>query len=292
MKKSLLLFTTLILLFSVDVLYAQEFKFIFLGDDYMPYKGTLLRLNQAKTGFVYSFYKNLKDCNSTSPNRKVLYPTKSEKYTTDRTKLENRIFLIEDIIDKDGVSYTVETTSRYKKPIFILKDIDNGEIIYYKYDNEDRNRESFPFDVANLNLPDNFWGKRIKRKVDEFTDDVLLSSPPIYLYEPQVFKMNETCFIYLQVPYFFEDLDMFGVIVLFTDGTKWENKETPIKIEFLDDDEGIVKYSAMVELTNEDLDIFSEKTIHKYRLYKHARSIKKNIAEEVKEYIKCMRIKN
>lgn len=282
-KVTLLVLVSLLFLISTNSLIAQEYNYIFLGNDFMPYKGALLRVNDK---IALSVYKNLKDFK----DRKVLYPQKgSNLYASDKEKLKNRTFIVNDIIDEQGKSYSSENISKYVKPIFILKDISNNEVIYYEYNNNERYHNYFPFDAANIILPEDYWCSKINRKVDEFTDEVQLSSPSIPIEEPQIFKFNNDCYLHLQLRHLVKTVGGNGVIILFTDGSKWSNENITIDVEKHKDKDRVgIKYSAIVQLSKDDLEIFSKKTIKKFRLGQYDRSLNLNIAEELQEYFKCM----
>jgi len=55
-----------------------------------------------------------------------------------------------------------------------------------------------------------------------------------------------------------------GVVIMFTDGTKWVRSSEKIDLDIKD---GEYKYSAFVALTSTDLTTFKSKTISKFRLY-------------------------
>ena len=118
---------------------AQTFSPNFLGDDFLLYKGVKLKMKEDSiAGFAFSFYNDLKYCNSNAEYN-VIYRDPKYPKNTMRDSLLNRIFIVEDIVNRDGIAIVSTSTSILDKPIFILKDLQTNQKIYYKYDND------FPF---------------------------------------------------------------------------------------------------------------------------------------------------
>ena len=76
-----------------------------------------------------------------------------------------------------------------------------------------------------------------------------------------------------------------GVIVLFTDGTKWNKPSAEID---LDTDRKGYEYSCFIQLSSSDLTLFKSKTIKKFRLYIYDETLEERFAESFKEYVNCI----
>ena len=119
-KLSIPLIALFLLLASLTT--AQNFESNFLGDDFMFYKGVLFKMNnEAIGGFSNTFYSDLEHMQSDYDNN-VLYPGTEYNFVTEKDSLINRVFKVEDIIDKTGAAYNGKPYS-IEKPIFVLQDI-------------------------------------------------------------------------------------------------------------------------------------------------------------------------
>ena len=76
-----------------------------------------------------------------------------------------------------------------------------------------------------------------------------------------------------------------GVIILFTDGTKW-TRQSEIDVDAESDG---FEYSAFIPLTQEDLITFSTKKIKKFRLYIYDEEIGSCDADRFKIFVKCIK---
>ena len=76
-----------------------------------------------------------------------------------------------------------------------------------------------------------------------------------------------------------------GVMIVFTDGTRWQRKTTPIMV---DQEAGGYQYSAHLALTDEDIALFSERTIDEFRLSIYDRDVTDAEAEMFAEQVGCL----
>ena len=76
-----------------------------------------------------------------------------------------------------------------------------------------------------------------------------------------------------------------GVMIVLTDSTRWERKPTPIRV---DQDAGGYQYSAHLAMTDEDIALFSERTIDKFRLFIYDRDVTDPEAETFAEQVGCL----
>ena len=117
------------------------------------------------------------------------------------------------------------------------------------------------------------FGQTVERSYDEIENEVWIRSPYQACSGCEFMKMSLNKYItkggiryYLSLSTIGSTFTLLpkGVIVLFTDGTKWIKS-----LEGIDSDlkDGDFEYSAFIRLTSTDLAMFKSKTIKKYRLY-------------------------
>ena len=300
MKRLIILLTLTTIFFNAN---SQTFKHNFLGSDFMLYKGTLLKLKDDKILLLsFAFYSDLKYCQSDLNT--VIYPdtagitfhsssTEKYKFITVKDSLANRIFIVQDIVDKSGGSCNTNTTFSFPdKPIFILKDTATQQLIYYKYDKEYEN--NFPFNTSPIDFStlEKTFCSKIFRKVDDFTEDVKLSSPMYTAYKiasmiiyKDISKTKTSYYLRLNTKGSTVTVNGTGATILFTDGTKWSK---PDKIDVKAGSNGF-DYSAFITLTQADLVTLTTKAIKKYRLYIYDEEVNQSDADKFKIYVKCIR---
>ena len=276
----------------VSKLNAQNnFEYNFLGREYIHYKGVQFKLNiNEYFGLEYSFYSDIKDC-QLSYNKNVKYPDPNMVGATLRDSLINKVYLVEKIIDLNG-NDLFDKTINYSSinPILVLKDLHNGEIIFYKY-NKDISIE-FPFLTSKIIYPNNFFCSKIEKEIDEFTNEIKFSTPslsdgeisPVSILKI-ISKGKTIYYLSLRTQGSTININKTGVIILFQDGTKW-SKDAKI-----DADVGRngFDYSAFITLNPNDLAIFSTKKIKKFRLYIYDQEISPRNAELFKYYVDCIK---
>lgn len=282
--------TLLLILFIgiVGIGNAQTFKENFLGEDFMQYKGALLKLNgDAISGFGYAFYSDLKYCQKAYDGN-VIYPDIKLNSVTVKDSLRNRTFKVENIVGKDGGPFL--GGSILDKPILALKDTKTGQTIYYVYNK--RSEYKFPFLVSGIEIDTAVLCAKIERKVDDFTDELSFHSPT--LNGSQVASMIINKYIkgsntdyYLQLRAFGNSVSVAetGVIILFQDGTKMNKPSEEISV---DAGENGYTYSAWITLTAAEVESFSVKTIKKFRLYIYDKEVSPSEADKFTHYVKCI----
>jgi hypothetical protein len=106
---------------------------------------------------------------------------------------------------------------------------------------------------------------QVERTVDEFTNEIKINTnifSPITLYK-HINKGKPTIYyLSLEVDALTASFNNRGVIILFTDGTKWSKPNEAVKISASDG----IKYNSFIQLTPQDVNLFATKTIKKYRL--------------------------
>jgi len=285
MKRLIILLTLTTTFFTVN---CQTFKSNFLGNDFVLYKGTLLKLkDDAISGFTYAFYSDLKYCQSAFDNT-VIYPDSRYKFNTVKDSLANRIFIVQDIVDKSSAAF--KGSSFLDKPIFILKDTVTQQLIYYKYDT--KYEHNFPFNTSEIVYDEKLFCSKIERQVDDFTDEIRLSSPisddykvaSMIIYKV-ISKTKTVYYLSLSANSSTVTVNGTGVTILFTDGTKWSK---PDKVDVKAGSGGF-DYSAFITLTQTDLVTLTAKAIKKYRLYIYDEDVNPSEADKFKIYVKCIR---
>lgn len=268
---------------------AQKFTENYLADDFKLYKGLLLKLNpQAISGFGHSFYEKMDYVQSMYDGR-VIYPEKKYTFNTQKDSLLNRIFRVQNIVNKSGADYNGETY--LEKPIFVLQDTVSKQLIYYKYDAE--YEHNFPFLTSPIKYDEQELCSRIERDVDEFTGKITINSPMssghsisnVILYK-NILKGKIVYYLSLRTIGSTLNVREKGVYIIFSDGTKWSRPTEEIEVEA---DKNGYEYSAFITLSANDLLTFSGKGIRKFRLFIYDESVNSADADKFKTYVKCVR---
>lgn len=265
---------------------SQTFMPNFLGTDFHLYKGVLMKLGEeTSSNFSYTFYDKIEYVQSPYDGR-VIFPDKKYSFLTIRDSLKNKVFIVENIIDKSGAEFKKDNL--LEKPIFILKDTASKEKIYFLYDI--KYKHNFPFE-SSIIKNDIDPCSQIEKNIDEFTDEIKFNSPLIYRNELtpiRVYKFikngKTTYYLRLASQGSTVSVDGKGAIILFTDGSKM-TKQVKIDVEV---DEIDFEYSAFINLTLDDLRILRMKKIKKFRLYIYDRIIETSEAELFKNYVNCI----
>jgi hypothetical protein len=290
MTKKLLLLIVLGTTF-LKVQAQTTFEHNFLGDEFYLYKGVLLKLiDNPISGFGHTFYSDLKYCQSSYDNN-VIYPDTKYNFNTVKDSLMNRIFLIENIVDKTGQEWNESSKTDYSaKPLFVLKDTLSGQKIYYKYDKE--YEHNFPFNTSKITYPADYFCSKIEKEKDEFTNELKFSSPlmsgrqisPMTIYK-HINKGKSVYYLSLRTNGSTVNVNESGVIILFQDGTKWTRAS---KID-VDAGSNGFDYSAFISLTPADLLTFTTKKIKKFRLYIYDEEVNSSDADRFKLFTECIK---
>lgn len=268
---------------------AQKYEHNYLGKDFLLYKGSYFKLKEdAIMGFSHSFYSDLKYCQSSYDNN-VIYPEKKYYFNTSKDSLLNRVFIVENIIDKSGKNLD---NSSSEDPIFILKDSISKQSIYYKYNQE--SEHDFCFNTSKITYDESVFCTKIEREFDDFTGEIKISSPfmisgnlsPIMIYK--YLKKGKPTIYYLSLRTSGSTLNVNqkGVNILFEDGTKWNKQQSKINV---DANSNGYEYSAFIPLDTTELITFTTKKIKKFRLYIYDENIKSSDADKFRLFVKCIK---
>ena len=286
MKSKFTLLVISLLLFNNII--AQQFHTNFLGKDFINYKNTFFKINPTSDkGYSYSFYSKIGDCEK-SYNENVIYPVNNEIYRTNKDSLLNKVFLVENIFTKKGI--VINDVNLLEEPVFLLKELNTNNYIYYKYDVS--SEYYFPFLTSEIKYNTIALCEKIERVVDEFTNEISINSPfseadfnsPVVLYKS---IKNGKSVYYLSLDTYGSTLNVLekGVSILFTDGTKFNKPLTSIDVDA--DGDGY-KYSAFIPLTLLETKFFTTKQIKKFRLYIYDEEVSTTFSEKFKHYVKCV----
>lgn len=287
--------TFILLVIISNHLYCQDYHSIFLGKNFIQYKGCYLKLKTITPPLIRQFYNNLDNCQSALDNN-VIYPYENQKGRTINDSLSNRIFLVEKIIDKNGNDYN-QKNGISEESFFVLKDTLSKEIIYFRYNAFNENL--FPFYVSNVTFNESIYCKNIKENFDEFSKTKEFDTPMLIDGRYSLVRIykkiqNKDVTYYLSLTAYGNTpvVDGKDVDIIFTDGTKWTRK-CKINVEVNEDDVEYnpYVYSAFIILTNNDLETFSLKKIDKYRLYIFDEDINYVDSEIYKIYFNCLKRK-
>ena len=283
MKRPVVILLVALASFNIN---AQTFSPNFLGDDFLLYKGVKLKMKEDSiAGFAFSFYSDLKYCNSNAEYN-VIYRDPKYPKNTMRDSLLNRIFIVEDIVNRDGIAIVSTSTSILDKPIFILKDLQTNQKIYYKYDND------FPFLTSPITINKNAMCPKIVKSVNTTNGNIIYNSPVTSNNQPsfaiiEKYKTDLTIEYYLSL----QTIDSKGksegseTIIFFTDGTKLSKQATinavPQKNNFV--------YSVYFSLSEKELEQLSTKKIKKFKLHVHEKEVNSVDSEKFKAYVNCIK---
>jgi hypothetical protein len=273
--------------YSINV-FSQEFNQLYFGEDVYLYQNALLKIDTGHYGgYNYMFYNDLENC-KIAYNEKVIYPEEKYPSSTDPRKLENRIFKVDKILNKDGIELTGKA-NRINVPILVLRDTLNQEIIYFRYDTKyATSTYGFPF-LTSVQLGDEYFCDKIQILKDDFTGEITTQTP-LDLYSKEYFykiSNGTDTFYYLGLESNGSTvtIDGKGVIILFEDGTKFEKlaEEIDVKVGKTD-----YIYSCFISLTKDEAKLFASKKISKYRLYIYDTIEDKFASERFMKYVKCI----
>lgn len=139
----------------------------------------------------------------------------------------------------------------------------------------------------------------VEKQVDDFTGEIFFSYYPATSmngYKMTVLiiktinkakKASYSLFLYAYGNYI--EYDGTEVTILLTDGTKWKRyAKINVDVGNVDVSGEEFRYKTSVPLTNQDLVMFSTKTIKKYRLEAFDVELNPDMAIDFSKYVKCV----
>lgn len=283
MKKIILLYALVLTTIS----YAQDYKEQFLGSKYLKYQGAFLKINDTL---------NLPISNQFfTESNQVAYQHYNFKSQTEIDSLKNKCFKVLRILtygDKE-----IEDKEAAKSTTFIrfeLQDTFNKSIIYFSYDKTEVSK--FPFVVSlkqsELETELDSYCADYEKEFDEINNETKFNSPYTlndYVSSPIIFYK----YIKKGKARYYIALEAFGktvsiaeqdITILFKDGSKLYKKSS-IDVNV---DNDSYKYSAFIPLTEKDINILSNSSIKKFRLYIYDRNIYDDEDIKIRNYAKCL----
>src|SRR5690606_32228987 len=261
-----------------------------LGSNYLEYKGMELYIDENySVDLIKKFFSNSKDVYLKDNDHSVIFKKGSsfwDNITTSLDSLKGNRFLVSSITNDSGEEIN-EYNYSIKNVVFHLKNLDSEKFIYYKY--SDESDIGFPFLIRNSKDIDKTLKARIIRNVDDFTNEIHISSP--YHIIPNTYfgrmKITINKFINKGVPKYYLFLYSYGsqlnvgkkgAIILFNDNSKLNKPNADIDVES-DRGSAFWNYSTSILLSESDLRLLGLKKIKKFRLYIHDESITDDEAE-------------
>lgn len=287
--KKLLLFTLLIGILTNNI-FSQDFEKIYKGKDYKYYLGTELKV--VGNTFKSILFENLSDVKYNGKD--VIYPDSERGYFSEKSKLFGRIFKVERIIGKDSKDYTGNYYSMSNLPIFMLRDVETLELIYFLYYYKNcSSGYGFPFETKK-NMSDYDFCGDIEKKGDDFSDEIKYTGNVISEsgnYNSVIKIVNgtkEEFYLSLRVNGSTVNVKEKGVILLLDDKTKINlpNKDVDCNVS---SDGSSYEYSSFIRLNDEQLSILITKEIDKVRLYIYDYDFNKLSSLKFKEYLNCLK---
>lgn len=272
-----------------------------LGNNYLAYKGMELYIDENySVDLIKKFFSNSKDVYLKDNDDSVLFKKGSgfwDRITSSLDSLKGKTFLVSSITNDVGQEIN-EYNYTTKNIVFHLKNLESGKFIYYKY--SDESDIGFPFLIKNSKDKDKILRARIIRNVDDFTNEIHISSP--YHLIPNTYfgriKITINKFINKGVPKYYLFLYSYGsqlnigkkgAIILFNDNSKLNKPNADIDVEN-DRRSEFWNYSTSILLNESELRLLSLKKIKKFRLYIHDENISDEEAEIFMRYINIIKL--
>jgi len=275
----------------INPVFSQSFEKLYMGTNYTFYLNTEIKvdLDNYSEGFYSCWFTDLRKVGTYSTNG-ILYPKSKGSGSTDETKLKDKIFKVIDIINVDGTKFN--KNPRVDNPIFKLKDITSGDIVFFLY--KTRNCTSyrgFPF-TTKKNMDDYDFCSEIIKRGDEFTDEIfhtgrIKSTLGNYQIITKSVKNGvENIYLSLTVPGRTVNVMKKGVILLLDDKTKINLPGVDVECNV--SSKGGYEYYSFIELTKEQIEILKVKEIDKIRLYIYDSDLNGSTSYKLKEYLNCL----
>lgn len=250
--KKLIVISAFLTLASFNIVLSQDFQPNFLGDKFNLYKGVTVSINSKVDDFRLSNKFFTKVPKSETEEFELRIDNLSE-YKNTKWKIlsvdipENRFASISDIPNH---------------VYFQLKDINSEMIVYYDYST------IMDWDFVLLTEPIPILEKDfipdIEKSVDDFTGEVSIFSPLKrgVGVQKNIKKGKSVTQLILRLP---SDrlLRGKGVIILFSDGTKWSRPNEQIYVEV---EKSGYSLNSIINLTAQDGALFQKKRIKKFRI--------------------------
>lgn len=274
----------LIILFLTKSTFGQDFVFDFLRNDFERYLFSNFKLRPNHTNLDYMFYDSLHHCkqlvsvNVAKPMTNIPYRS-NPKYFLDRVFSVKRIF-----------NDTKTTTTAHTYPIFLLRDIDNGDTIYFKYNPEYGSR--FPFLVNGVSNEEDEYCHLIEHKQLPVASIEYLHTPcrgsvdaaPVSLHK--YLNGSKTDYTLSLRTYGTRPHPRVkGATVYLSDGSRITRKNATIKFKQTGN---YYEYNTSIKLSPSDLKKLQQATISKHELYIYIKDVPQDFSHQLRMLANCI----
>jgi hypothetical protein len=211
----------------------------------------------------------------TSLDKKRHVNAKKTEYKSPYSPLNRTEFIVNSIIET------------YPKYMLELKNVATGELIYFEHSTLGSSSELALFEV-----PSGLYASQISVDKDRLEDKITYRTPyDEYVSFVKVVRGEESI-IYLSLSTYGSTLNVLekGATILFTDGTKLEFPDIEIRTKaHTRTNLSGYDYSIFTRLTEEEIEMFSTKTVEYFKLYVYDREINKNEGIKYNAYMNILR---
>lgn len=266
---------------------AQEFDFEFLRHDYEKYRFTEVKLRPDFTNLDYALYDSLQHCQQLV-NHHVAYPLRDKRYRTDPSKIQDRVFMVDEIIDQKNI---INSGSPLGYPVFVLREIETGDTLYFKYNPNSMDR--FPFVVNGVAGDELEFCHLLKKKEMPFSEGENVHTPnrgnieqaPVSLH--RITDANGTHFnIHLRTYGTRPHSRVKGVTIYLRDGSRISRNNATIL--FTQTKYGY-EYSAIIKLNPDELQMLLQSSIAKHQLYIYNYDVPKKFGHQLMMLTRCLK---
>lgn len=244
MKKIIVVFALLLSLSAI----AQDFPYrnieLLIGKEVQ-----IIPLNESELKYT----KGYEDFSIDIKGRNI-YERNGGLFVTKGEALSDRIFKVE----------SIESNPIYDNVSMLKLKDSKGEIIYYKYKQDSLT----PFKIlGDIVLPEGYYCQYIEETTDKFTGEQTFKVNREYMYELTKSKKGKTVKYTLYLEY---SVDKFttgkGVIILLENNKRIEKPNLPVKMNDL---KRTPHFSAIIDLTPDDIALLKENKIIDFMLFKY-----------------------
>ena len=271
-----------LLLLVTNTVRSQEFELKFLRQNYEKYRYAEVKLREDHAALDYMLYDSLHHCQQLV-NHHVAYPLEGVRYRTDPTRIKGRIFTVADILDN--------ASSLLHYPVFILRDVAQGDSLYFKYN--PNSIDKFPFIVNGVVGKEDEYCHLLEKKYLPITNEVYMHTPnrgTVQEVPLSLFKTTDgtqvNYMLHLRAYGTRPHSRVRGVSVYLNDGSRiYRNSAI---IQFKQTKYGY-EYSVSIRLSDNELEKLLNSTVSKHQLYIYNYQIPKAFGTQFMMLSKCLK---
>lgn len=265
---------------------SQDFQLKFLRNDFEKYLYTEVKLRPDHGNLDYMLYDSLEHCQQLV-HQNVIHPLSGLRYRTDPKSIENRIFHVEEIILNKG---NLNTGTFCSYPVFVLRDTQLGDTLYFKYNSN--SIERFPFVVNGVVGDEDEYCHLLEKKKLTFSDGLYVHTPnrgtienaPVSLH--RVTEGTETYFtLHLRTYGTRPHSRVKGASVYLSDGSRIFRNYAPIRFE---QTKYGYEYSTSIKLSSEELKLLMNSPVAKHQLYIYSYTVPKKFGHQLMMLSRCL----